>query len=172
LTNTKFSNVTNLKKLPKLLRRRPFSFLPSEIRGILLQSQAAILQMNWRPSEHLLVDADGDYTTFLNHFKTLPPSSADLEIRSLQPEELVPFVDSLTQRLRSKRDYELVQTWINVFLKCHSESIVNDVGAENGERGLRAALGEWSIEQKKEASRLAELVGYCAGVGEFLRSGR
>lgn len=119
----------------------------------------------------LLREADGEYTMFLNHLKTLPPSSADLEIRSLQAEELVPFVDALTQRLRSKRDYELVQTWINVFLKCHSEAVVDDVDGSE-ERGLRRALGEWSVEQKQEASRLAELVGYCAGVGEFLRSGR
>lgn len=108
---------------------------------------------------------------FLNHLKTLPPSSADLEIRSLQTEELIPFVNALTQRLRSKRDYELVQTWINVFLKCHSEAVVGDVGGSE-KRGLRQVLGEWSVEQKKEASRLTELVGYCAGVGEFLRSGR
>lgn len=119
----------------------------------------------------LLRDADGDYTAFLNHLKTLPPSSADLEIRSLQPEELIPFVDALTQRLRSKRDYELVQTWINVFLKCHSDAVVDDVGGGEG-RGLRHVLGVWSVEQKNEANRLAELVGYCAGVGEFLRSGR
>lgn len=120
---------------------------------------------------YLLRDADGDYTAFLNHLKTLPPSSADLEIRSLQTEELIPFVDALTQRLRSRRDYELVQTWINVFLKCHSEAVVDDV-SDSGERGLRQVLGEWSVEQKKEAKRLSELVGYCAGVGEFLRNGR
>lgn len=119
----------------------------------------------------LLRDANGDYNAFLNHLKTLPPSSADLEIRSLQAEELVPFVDALTQRLKSKKDYELVQTWVNVFLKCHSEAVVNDVGGDKG-RGLRQALGEWSVEQKREANRLTELVGYCAGVGEFLRSGR
>lgn len=119
----------------------------------------------------LLRDADGDYTACLNHLKTLPPSTADLEIRSLQPEELIPFVNALVQRLRSRRDYELVQTWINVFLKCHSEAVVDDAGGREG-RGLRRVLGEWSVEQKREASRLAELVGYCAGVGEFLRSGR
>ncbi|PWW76120.1 WD40 repeat-like protein [Tuber magnatum] len=54
---------------------------------------------------------NGDYTVILAHLKALSPSTADLEIRSLQVDELVPFVRAITQRLRSRRDYELVQTW-------------------------------------------------------------
>lgn len=182
------------KEAPKAPEKAPF-FLPSlgdktnslvttatdakdEVAAIqaLEAERSRVMRMSRNAGEseftRLLNDADGDYTSFLNHLKTLPPSSADLEIRSLQPEELVPFVDSLTQRLKSKKDYELVQTWINVFMKCHSEAIVSDVGGEDGERGLRRALGEWIAEQKREATRLAELVGYCTGVGGFLRSGR
>ncbi|RPB04100.1 Utp21-domain-containing protein [Choiromyces venosus 120613-1] len=108
---------------------------------------------------------DGDYTHFLTHLKTLSPSAADLEIRSLQANELAPFVQAMTQRLRSRRDYELVQTWINVFLKCHSEAVMS-------EEDVRDELRKWMVEQKREAGRLAELVGYCSGVAGFLRSGR
>ncbi|KAG0135859.1 hypothetical protein HOY82DRAFT_498741 [Tuber indicum] len=108
---------------------------------------------------------DGDYTVFLDHLKTLSPSTADLEIRSLQVNELAQFVRAMTQRLRSRRDYELVQTWVNVFLKCHSEAVMT-------EEELRDELRKWMVEQKREAGRLAELVGYCSGVVGFLRSGR
>ena len=79
--------------------------------------------------------------------------------------ELAPFVQAMTQLLRSRRDYELVQTWVNVFLKRHSESVM-------GEEDVRTELRKWMIEQKREAGRLAELVGYCSGVAGFLRSGR
>ncbi|CUS15551.1 unnamed protein product [Tuber aestivum] len=107
---------------------------------------------------------NGDYTVILAHLKALSPSTADLEIRSLQVNELVPFVRAMTQRLRSRRDYELVQTWVNAFLKCHPEAVMS-------EEDVRDELRKWMVEQKREASRLAELVGYCSRVAGFL-SGR
>jgi U3 small nucleolar RNA-associated protein 21 len=110
-------------------------------------------------------------TPFITHLKTLSPSAADLEIRSLNPgtetesDELVNFVEALTSRLRQKRDYELVQAWMSVFLRLHVDSIAHD------ER-LVSALGEWRACQEKEGERLGELVGFCGGVVGFLRSPR
>jgi len=77
------------------------------------------------------------------------------------------FVKALTRRLRSRRDFELVQTWMNVFLRCHGEAIVDDDGGE-----VRSALEEWREVQSREQGRLADRVGFCLGVAEFLRSGR
>ena len=109
----------------------------------------------------------GDYDPFLEHLKSLSPSAADIEIRSLQSDELALFVAALTHRLRQKRDYELVQAWMAVFLKCHGESIVGDEGGR-----LRRGLHEWRMEQGREGARVAELVGFCGGVVGFLRSAR
>ena len=72
-------------------------------------------------------------------------------------------MEALTQRLRAKRDYELVQAWMAVFLKCHGEVVVEDAG-------LQTALRCWREEQKKEAERLGRLMGFCSGVVGFLRS--
>jgi U3 small nucleolar RNA-associated protein 21 len=106
---------------------------------------------------------------FISHLKTLSPSAADLEIRSLNPlegtNELVAFVKALTSRLAQKRDYELVQAWMNVFLKLHSDAIAHD--AE-----LTSALVMWREEQQKEARKLGDLIGYCSGLIGFLRSPR
>lgn len=125
-----------------------------------------------------------DYTAFTTHLSTLPPSAADIEIRSLQPTELIPFVHALTFTLRQKKDFELVQAWMAVFLRVHGESVVVGDGGEDGEdgegtgdgvgegEGLREALREWREEQEREAGRMAELVGFCGGVLGFLRSGR
>lgn len=107
--------------------------------------------------------------TLIDHLKTLSPSAADLEIRSLSPlegsDELVTFVKALTSRLTQRRDYELVQAWMTVFLRLHGEAITVD-------DDLRTALEEWRIEQKREAGRLGDLVGYCSGVVSFLRNPR
>jgi U3 small nucleolar RNA-associated protein 21 len=106
---------------------------------------------------------------FISHLKTLSPSAADLEIRSLNPiagsNELVAFVDSLTSRLAQKRDYELVQAWMNVFLRLHSDAISHD--AE-----LIKSLMMWKEEQQMEARKLGDLIGYCSGLIGFLRSPR
>ncbi|KAL6718259.1 rRNA-processing protein utp21 [Lecanora helva] len=119
----------------------------------------------------------GNYDPFLIHLSTLGPSAADLEIRSLTAQELPLFVSALTYRLRQKRDYELVQAWMSVFLRLWGESIVggddDDGGGGrewNGE--LRERLKEWRSEQEREGKRLGELVGFCGGVLGFLRSGR
>ena len=106
-----------------------------------------------------------DYTTFIEHLKSLSPSTADVEIRSLNSEELVPFVSALTFQLRSKRDYELVQAWMAVFLRIHGDAVPRHAG-------LRQALMEWREWQGREGKRLGDLVGFCEGVVGFIRSGR
>ena len=106
-----------------------------------------------------------DYTPFIEHLKSLSPSNADIEIRSLNPEELVPFVSALTFQLRSKRDYELVQAWMAVFLRIHGDAVP-------GNAALRQALMDWREWQEREGKRLGDLVGFCGGVVGFLRSGR
>ena len=121
--------------------------------------------------------ASHDFHPFLEHLKTLPPAAADVQIRSLSPlasfstsptniNELVAFVSALTFRLRQKRDYELVQAWMAVFLRVHGEMAPKDDGE------LIEALRVWKTVMQGEGKRLDELVGYCAGVLGFLRSGR
>jgi len=109
----------------------------------------------------------GDQPKLLDHLKTLPPSSADLEIRSLRDDEMAEFVNALTLRLRTRKDFELVNTWMNVFVKCHGEVV-----ALGGVIGLREALDAWQTVLKAEQNRLGSRVGFCLGVAEFLRSGR
>ncbi|KAF3220000.1 hypothetical protein TWF191_007573 [Orbilia oligospora] len=140
------------------------------------------------------------YTAFIEHMKTLPPSTTDLEIRTLDTSsapyfELISFVEALTQRLRSRKDYEFVLAWMRVFLKIHGETVAKeeeelakaeDSEAEDEEDSdddemadlrdekptVKEALQEYREEMKQEAGRVSELVGYCGGVLGFLRSSR
>jgi len=107
----------------------------------------------------------GDFTPFIEHLKSLSPSAADIEIRSLNSDELTPFVSALTHRLRQKRDYELVQAWMAVFLRIHGESVPANAD-------LRQALLEWRKWQELESKRVGDLIGFCGGVVGFMRSGR
>ena len=115
---------------------------------------------------------DPDPSNLLAHLSTLAPSAADAEIRSLANlTEMMAFVQALTVRLRQKRDYELVQTWMSVFLRCHGGEIAREEGGEE-KADLREGLRAWRAEQGREGKRLADLVGYCSGVLGWLRSAR
>lgn len=121
----------------------------------------------------------GDFIPLVDYLKTLTPARADLEIRSLDPRarngfsELATFVMALTNRLVSKKDFELVNAWMTVFLKIHADTVALSSQREEPEyQSLRKALASWSHEQRQEGKRLTELVGYCRGVAGFLRSSR
>ena len=122
-----------------------------------------------RPFTSLLQAAPRDGEMFIAHLKSLPPAAADIEIRSLDalasPNELGTFVRALTARLRQRRDYEVVQAWMAVFLKAHSDMVGQD-------EDVVKALEEWKEVQEDEAKRLGSLAGYCSGVLDFLRSSR
>ncbi|BFZ63815.1 rRNA-processing protein utp21 [Saitoella coloradoensis] len=112
----------------------------------------------------------GDFSAFIDYLKSLPPSTTDLEIRSLQIRPpltlLILFIRALTSRLRSKRDYELVQAWMATFLKIHGDVLVAN---RDDVPELRRALEAWRGEQEREGRRLGELVGYTAGVIGYIR---
>ncbi|ETS83789.1 hypothetical protein PFICI_05665 [Pestalotiopsis fici W106-1] len=114
----------------------------------------------------------GNYDDFIEHLKSLSPSSADLELRSLSASEvdedsneLLQFIRALTSRLQSRKDYELTQAWMTVFLRLHFDMIMES-------DTLMAALQDWKRHQAEECERLNNLVGYCSGVVSFLRSPR
>ena len=60
------------------------------------------------------------------------PSAIDAEIRSLSSEILgsnqlmLSFLDAMIQGLESKLDFELIQSYLGLFLKVHTEVILKD----------------------------------------------
>ena len=82
-----------------------------------------------------------------------------------RPNERLEFVRALASRLVARRDYELAQAWMTVFLRLHHDAVAADAP-------LAAALREWRTLQDRERARLDALVGYCGGVVAFLRSPR
>ncbi|KAJ7271954.1 Utp21 specific WD40 associated putative domain-containing protein [Mycena haematopus] len=108
-------------------------------------------------------DVAGDYEDFFSFTKTLSPAAIDLELRSLvMLDNLKTFIVALTQRLRSHRDFEAIQTFQNVFLRMHAEVIV-----ENPE--LQAGLETLMQVQRKESERVLELLASSLGTLSFVR---
>jgi len=106
-----------------------------------------------------------DKERIVAHLASLPPSSADLAIRTLDTSppysELVGFLNALTTRLKQKRDYELVEAWVSVFLRCHGDILTESVE-------VREALSRWREESTRESRRIDDMVGFCRGVGNWI----
>ncbi|KAJ3511888.1 hypothetical protein NLJ89_g3846 [Agrocybe chaxingu] len=108
-------------------------------------------------------EKDGNYASFFNYAKMLSPAALDLEIRSLVTlDSLSLFINALTQRLQSHRDFEAVQAMQNVFLRIHA-----DVLLANPE--MLSDLEELREVQQKESRRVLELIASSLGVLGFVR---
>lgn len=180
------------KEAPKAPEKAPF-FLPSvgqnQVSGT---DNAALVPMDQEPSSRisssalasrssaaastneftrLLAQASitSSYTPLLAYLSSLPPSAADVAIRTLDTTEpyteLRTFIEALSARLEERRDYELVQAWMSVFLRLHGDTLVKD-------QDLVAELRKWQEEAKRERERVGGLVGYSVGVVGWVRSAR
>jgi U3 small nucleolar RNA-associated protein 21 len=93
----------------------------------------------------------------------MSPAALDLEIRSLSTiDDMGLFMHALTQRLKSHRDFEAVETYLAVFLRIHS-----DILTEHEE--LRSAMEALDRIHKQESQRILELVDAGLGTLGFIR---
>lgn len=109
-----------------------------------------------------------DYTAFLSNLLDLPPNSVDLEIRSLNAfepyDEIVWFIESLTQGLKSNKNFDLYEAFMSLLFKGHGDII----HMNNKNEAIAIALKEWEQYHKKNNDKLDELVKYCSGVINFV----
>jgi U3 small nucleolar RNA-associated protein 21 len=86
-----------------------------------------------------------------------------LELRSLVTlDNLRTFINALTRRLLSHRDFEAVQAFENVFLRVHADVIVANLD-------LQCELNNLMEVQKKESQRVLELIASSLGTLGFVR---
>ncbi|KZT33578.1 WD40 repeat-like protein [Sistotremastrum suecicum HHB10207 ss-3] len=110
-------------------------------------------------------DAEGNYDAFFDYIKNLSPAAIDLELRSLVSlDDISTFMAAIERRLISHRDFELVQTLLNVFLRMHGELLVENVE-------LKDKLVELMDVQMKKSGKLLELIASSLGTLGFLRDG-
>lgn len=104
---------------------------------------------------------------FYSYVKTLSPAAIDLELRSLVTLDLQRlFLTALIQRLRSRRDFEAVQTFENVFLRMHGDVLVAN-GDEVGDE-LRRLKEVQRVESERVLELLAKSLGTLGFVKEVL----
>ncbi|KAN0061776.1 rRNA-processing protein utp21 [Thecaphora frezii] len=111
---------------------------------------------------------DGSTGAFFLYLSTLSVPALDVEIRSLTlPADLALFLDVLTRRLEEHLDFEAVQAMLALFLRIHSDVLI-----QNGvvPPSLLGGGGEGEVEVDEEASTLAKAVARC--IAAHQREGR
>lgn len=161
-------NPPNALRIQRQRRKAPFcrSFkknlrLAPVSRCLLSPGVSCLRGASQIPDNHLLCFRADD--EFFNYAKTLTPAAMELEIRSLVTiENLKSFMVAIIQRLRSRRDFEAVQTYQNIFLRIHGEVLVaNPELLQTMERLLSV--------QKVESGRVLDLVTSSLGTLDFVR---
>lgn len=110
--------------------------------------------------------AASDYIRVMETLKQMGPSAIDLELRSLdmpilleedeagtgdevipheKPVLLLHFMRAIQQKLESRKDFELTQSYLGLFLKIHSETIMRNHELRNECRVVSECLsGVWA----------------------------
>ena len=143
---------------------------PDENTTVTLAERSRISRLAFNPQQQsplstLISSSSADPAPLVAHLTSLSPSAADLEIRTLQLTEMARFIHALTQQLKLKKNFELVNAWMSCFLRMHGD-VVQEVDE------VKQAVVQWRDAMVAEERRLGDLVGYCRGVVEFLRSAR
>ncbi|EGO20885.1 hypothetical protein SERLADRAFT_363098 [Serpula lacrymans var. lacrymans S7.9] len=109
------------------------------------------------------IRTDADHDAFFDYVKILSPAAIDLEIRSLVTlDSFRQFLQALTRRLLSHRDFEAVQAFLSVFLRLHGDVIIENIEIQEE---LEALLEV----QRKESDRVLELLASSLGTLGFVR---
>ncbi|KAJ2331593.1 rRNA-processing protein utp21 [Coemansia sp. RSA 2673] len=110
------------------------------------------------------------YAAVFEYLKELNPSAIDLELRTLPVDDnlraVKAFIQASTAHLRSKRDFELVQAYLQVFL-----NVFGDIIKANTE-DLEPLLVELRKESKSQWSTIDGLIRYSACMVEFMRTSK
>ncbi|TPX38216.1 hypothetical protein SmJEL517_g00415 [Synchytrium microbalum] len=103
-----------------------------------------------------------EYTKFYNLVKAASPTSLDLELRTMntldQGQSMLRFLGALSVWIETRRDFEVVETLLHVFLRLHSDVILRQE-ANNTEvkdaitRLLQRHKAEWQrLESRFQAA--------------------
>ncbi|KAJ1740992.1 rRNA-processing protein utp21 [Coemansia sp. RSA 1086] len=119
---------------------------------------------------HQAYEDSSVFSKVFKHLRELGPSAVDVEIRTLPVDDelraLKAFILTLTAQLQSKRDFELVQSFLHVFL-----SVFSDVIRANATE-LEPLLVSLRRESQLQWASVDRLIRYSTCMVEFMRSSK
>jgi U3 small nucleolar RNA-associated protein 21 len=105
---------------------------------------------------------------FVEYAKALSPSAIDLEIRSFTIDGeltlLNYYLEAILYMLKTRKNFELAQAWLSVFLNIHGDLIV-----ANPTNAIHDKLKDILAIQGSEFGRLSEQIHYSLCLIDFTR---
>ncbi|KAF8772052.1 WD repeat-containing protein 36-like [Argiope bruennichi] len=108
-----------------------------------------------------------NYDMVMDKLKEMNPSKIDVEIRCLGPENggsklfMEYFLKTLSESLKTKRNFELIHSYLALFLQIHYETVSKS-------DKMVGILQE--IKQDRSWENLREKINYCLCLGNYTRS--
>ncbi|KAG0298509.1 hypothetical protein BGZ97_004027 [Linnemannia gamsii] len=120
------------------------------IRMSMLQPETVFMTLLKRGHTSSGSSSEKDYSDFFDHLKTLNPSAVDFELRSMSLDNDLAepryFLEAIECLLQQKRDFELAEAYLNLFLKIHGDVLV-----ANPEAGLDDEEDEDSEDEDEDS---------------------
>jgi len=99
-------------------------------------------------------------TCTFNYAKQLSPAALELELRTM--DSIPIFINALSRRLLSHRDFEAVQALQNLFLRIHGDVLIANPD-------IQRKLEDLMEVQRKESQKVLELIASSLGTLGFVR---
>ncbi|RCH80855.1 hypothetical protein CU098_004593 [Rhizopus stolonifer] len=170
------------KEAPKLPEKAPF-FLPTlpgaktqfDLSAHQEQPESKQISFNQLNTDTVFAqqlraghEANQQYDAFVTLAKSLSPSAVDLEIRSFSMDEelslLNYYLEAILYMLNTRKNFELAQAWLSVFLTIHGDLIVS-----HPLNPIHDKLQHILDIQGNEFGRLSEQIHYSLCLIDFAR---
>lgn len=105
---------------------------------------------------------------FVGYAKSLSPAAIDVEIRTMSIDGelslLNYYLEAILYMLKTRKNFELAQAWLSVFLNIHGDLIVTNP-SETVQENIKTILAL----QSEEFGRLSEQIHYSLCLIDFTR---
>ncbi|KAF9352917.1 hypothetical protein BGX26_009309 [Mortierella sp. AD094] len=126
------ANVADTKMIRMGMLQPETIFMTLLKRGHSTGSARQVVVSEGQKDEQTIV-IERDYSDFFDHLKTLNPSAVDFELRSMSLDNDLAepryFLEAIEYLLRMRRDFELAEAYLNLFLKIHGDVLVSNPDA-------------------------------------------
>ncbi|EPB75588.1 hypothetical protein ANCCEY_05322 [Ancylostoma ceylanicum] len=136
-----------------------------------LQAKRSLLELESSFSSMLrAATSDVDLCEVFLSLKKMSVSAIDFQLRTLPADLLPKFFKMLTEVLKTRKDFDLVQAYLATAMKIHRSTLWRKEGDEKGADELTSVLEELSLEEERIWSQYDQVIVENAAVTQWVKN--